>query len=221
MTEYTTFQSGTLATPPAGLKVAMRIIDGVKYQELIMYGKTGDATYQVPRFDANTHVLKMIALSHSKIHDGSHFFCRGFTDLANGATYRIVFVTPNTAKLSHFTLEIGHEGEAALTVTENITADANGTEMNIFNRNREFARVAGAEGNTSLTYHTPTNPAGGTVLVAGREGSGKKFGSKGRDAEEVVMARNYKYLFEILNGTANNNLINWPFDWYEHESKTA
>ncbi len=170
--------------------------------------------------DAMTHWLVTTTGSHHQIHAGTHFYCRGFTDLTGSATYRIVLVTPNTARLSHLTLEIEHELEAEITVTENITTVANGTEMGIFNRNRELVRVNGAEGNTALMFHTPTTPASGVVIESARTGSGKKFGGGGRDEEELVVARNYKYLIEILNGTANDNLINWTFDWYEHTDRT-
>ncbi len=102
-----------------------------------------------------------ISLPHARIHEGTHFYCRGFIDLGNGLTHNIMFLTPNTDRLAHVTIEIEHELEASVTITEDITSDDNGTALPTFNRNRDLAITAGAEGNTTLMFHTPTNPAGG------------------------------------------------------------
>lgn len=166
--------------------------------------------------DEITRALAFISYAHHEIHEACHYFIRDFVDLGNGVTRDMLLITPNTDKKAHLILEIDHELEGSVHFYEEPTTSANGTAITTINRYRDSSNASELK-----VFHTPTVGAVGTLIEQDQKGSGKKFGSSGRDAEEIVLKRNTKYLLRMTNQTANNNLFNWTIDWYEHQNKEA
>lgn len=160
--------------------------------------------------DSITRHLATITHVHHTIHEGNHFFVRDFVDLGNGATRDMLLITPNTAKLVHLIIAIEHELEGSVKIYEGTVTSADGIAITTINRNRNSSGTPGL-----VVTHTPTVSSAGTLLEQDQKGSAKKFGAEGRDAEELLLKRNTKYLLRMTNETANNNLFNWTLDWYE------
>lgn len=178
------------------------LITGIDY----VSGKSG--------IDASTESLNFINYEHHEIHSGSHFFVGDYTTLANGATYDILFVTPNTLKYSHMIFEIATKAEATFAYYEDVTTSNDGTTIAMFNRNRVIATAPGTN-----FYHTPTVTNVGTLIGRGIFGSGKQAGGSIRDSNEFVLKPNKKYLLRVTNNTVSDNWYDWFFDWYEHTDK--
>lgn len=154
--------------------------------------------------------LKVIEIDHGKIHDELAYFHSSFIELPSSESRQFVFIAPNTTKRIHLVWEIDVESESSITLTEEIATDADGTSITSFNRDRNSANT------TDLVLtHTPINPTGGIVLVSKRKGEGRKIGGISRDAFEIILKQNTKYLIDITNLSTGNSLTNWLFNWYE------
>ncbi len=154
--------------------------------------------------------LKTIEVEHGKIHDELSYFHSSFVDLVGSASRQFIFKTPDTLTRMHLVGEVSFEAESSVTLTEDVSTDADGTPITLFNRDRNSANTTSA-----VLTHTPTNPAGGTILAVKRAGSGKKVGGLSRDAFELILKQNTKYLIDITNQSAGNSLTNWLFNLYE------
>lgn len=182
----------------------------------LIYGKTGDATYQAPRIDASTHSLQVVTYEHHEIHAGSSFTASYSADIGNGANLDIAIVTPDTAAYAHMTYEFDVEAEADLKIYEAATLTP-GTAIAAYNRNRNSATAAAV----SVT-HTPTGITTGTTIIRDfHVGSGKTFGGGDRSAHEFILKRNTTYLLRLNNATTGANYMAIKLDWYEHTDKTA
>ena len=173
-----------------------------------------DSVHRVVRADASTHGLISIENSHHEIHAGSHFYFKDVQDLGNGANYQLLFSTPNTAKWAHLFFDFWHEQELTFVITEGVTVDDSGTPVTVFNSNRNSP-------NTPLVsvFHTPTNPAGGTVVYNYQRGTGNRGGGDKRAEDEIILRRDTLYLIQGTNATANQCLYDYHFRWYEHQDK--
>lgn len=182
----------------------------------LIYGKTGDTTYQAPRIDAATHALETIEYEHHEIHSGSSFTVSYSADIGNGANLDIAVITPDTTKYAHLTYEFDVEAESDFKIYEAATLTA-GTAIAAYNRNRNSLTAA----TTSVT-HTPTSITTGTTIIRDFHiGSGRTWGGGDRAQHEFILKRNTKYLIRLTNATANNNYMAIKLDWYEHTDKTA
>jgi len=164
--------------------------------------------------DAVSSALVDIDFEHHEVHEGDAFVCRGFTDIASVATFDILFVVPDSAKLSHFVFNLINEIEIEYLIYRDTEVSDNGTPLLCINRNHNSLTTAGTG-----SFHTPTVTAVGDLIFNHRFGSGRSIGGNVRSLEENVLKRNSNYLFRIINrinGTAN--LFNYIFSWYEHVS---
>jgi len=167
------------------------------------------------RIDASTNSLQTVSYAHHEIHSGSSFFTGNHVALGNGDTYDILIVTPNTTTYSHLIFTVTVSAEATFDFYEAVTATGNGTELDMFSRNRQKDTTPG-----TTFYHTPTGlGALTTVLGEGILGNGKGVGGGIRDAEEFILKPNTKYLFRMANEVAGTNEYDWQFNWYEHTDK--
>ncbi len=180
-----------------------------------MFGWNG-TNFRPIGIDESTRHTTTIAQAHAEIHEGRHFFCRDYTDLGNGGVSNILIVTPNINRQAHLTIEIEHELEASVEFARDWGASGNGVAMGAVNRDENSSTTP-----TVGIFSTPTLTTSGTTIERDRKGSGKKFGGGGRGEEEIILRTNTKYLLQITNRTANNNLVNWTIDWYEHLPKDA
>lgn len=170
----------------------------------------------VDQVEVTTNSLKTITYSHAELHSGDHYFSKQTFILASGAAKNILIVTPNTTRWAHMIFGAsGETGEIQIDIYEGTTTSDNGTRDNERNRNRNFA-----DNNTTLIYENPTITGNGVLLISQTFGASKTTGGGGRDAEEILLKQNTKYLFKITNNTVSNNKINTQIDWYEHTNLT-
>ncbi len=204
-------------TPPVGLRVATVTIDGQQYQCLVTYGKTGDATYQVPRLDAATHTLQTIDYAHHEEHAGSSFYYHDVLALGNGAVQYYLITTPNTTKWAHFGCEIIYNDAAGITEIFEGGDRVGTTAQTVFNRDRNSLTAA------TVTVHKDISAGtgDGTKIFYKRVGTGKTDGGVSGTAEERVLKQNTKYLLKLTNTSTGTNNTTVVLRWYEHTNKTA
>jgi hypothetical protein len=155
--------------------------------------------------------LKEISLDHAKIHEGKGFnTTANFAAVANDGVSNIVFKTPATGQIHMRLMEMfttGTKYQSALYEAPT-NAPADGTNMNVVNRNRISENV------TSLTIkHTATiNTAGATTLdsiVFGGEAPLRPL-----DLEYVLKPDTW-YIRTFTNKSGGAADINIFMYWYE------
>ena len=151
-----------------------------------------------------------IDTAHHRVHEGKSFTVSHKADVANGANFDFLIVTPNTTKRAHMTVELDVEAETDMLLYEAVTATA-GTALTAYNRDRNSASTA-----TVSVTHTPTGITEGTTIIRTHHlGSGKSYGGGERQTHEFILKQNTKYLFRLTNATGSNNYMSVKFDWYE------
>ena len=155
-----------------------------------------------------------IDFAHYEIHEGDHFKA-GYQDITLnvGDTIELLFTTPNTTKLMHWTLTAQGTGGASVIVYENTTTSNDGIVVKKWNRYRDNTNA----GEMIVTY----NP---TIISNGSKMSEKWFDVDDKTSEidgstrgssEFILKRDTKYLVRL---TANSNGMKGGIggDWYEH-----
>ena len=162
--------------------------------------------------DASSSATITLDFAHHEIHEGEHYTVADFTDLANGATYNLLFVTPDTTVRIHMLFQVATEAEATITLFEDTTTSSDGTAIT------EVCNRRDASGGTAdlVVTHTPTITGDGTQLARGKTGSGRQLGGEIRGEDEWILDQNSKYMLRITNDTATNNWVSWLIAWYEH-----
>jgi hypothetical protein len=181
-----------------------------------MWGLISDSVARGIRIDASTHSLTTIDYAHKEIHSGSTFTTTRFVaGLGNGATSMILLKTPDTTKYAHLLYEFNSTVDGSFTITAEVTTVADGTLLNILNRDRNSATTA-----TCVATHTPNTPSGGTIIRQRYIGVGgvNRTGGTDRNTDEIILRRNTKYLFTFTNGAASNN-VSLILNWYEHTDR--
>jgi len=204
----------------------------------VVYGKTGDATYQVPRVDPSTHSLQVIEYSHHEIHAGSSFTCH-FSQSAPtniGDMTIIAFTTPDTAQYIHMFAEASSTAASTFTVYEIADLDVDeGTQLTIYNRNRNSLTASAVKSIETVpvankaTSYTVAQAAGATLSTTnpiyqkylGAGVAGADTAGETRDAHEFVLKRNTQYAWVVASTTADDNTHNIVLNWYEHTDKAA
>ena len=195
--------------------------DLTEQQPVNVYGKTGDATYQVPRLDPSTHSIQVIDYAHHEIHGGSHFSYTNAIEFSNGQVVSFVVVTPDTLKYAHFGFTVEGKGEFSVDTYESASPASNGSLVSnpaVINDNRNISDV-----HTTLIYSSPTLGAGskGTLIKKSHVGVGKSSGGEAGTTHEIILKRNTKYWFDLTNQTTSANWISWIVAWYEHTDKSV
>jgi hypothetical protein len=153
-----------------------------------------------------------IDVEHHEIHCGDSFVVSRSVDLGNGATDTIIINVPNEAvKLYHLVVEVNTEAEADFNIYEGATTAADGTALTSVNRDRNSALTS----SLAIT-HTPTTPAGGTLIYTEHWGAGRSAGGESRGQQEFILKNNTKYRITITNSTTTANYISWKLNYYIH-----
>ena len=157
----------------------------------------------------------IIESEHHEIHCGDSYTVCRTADLTNGAVDTIIINVPNETgtpqKNYHTVITIVTEAEVQFDLYEGATTAADGTGITAYNRNRNSALTTG------LTFfHTPTTPAGGTLICSRHWGTGRNSGGDSRGMQEFILKNNTKYRLVLTNATATNNYISWEIDHYVH-----
>ncbi len=159
----------------------------------------------------------LIDVDHHEIHCGDSFMATRTVDLGNGAIDTTIITVPNepgtgqTQKKYHMVMNISVEVEASIELYEGATTDADGTTIPQYNRDRNSAFVTGL-----VITHTPTTPAGGTLIQAKQLGSGKSSGGESRGQNEIILKNNTKYRLVVTNATTKNNYVSYELNHYIH-----
>ena len=205
-----------------GSKVMIYFILGLLIVMAILFTVNTVKMVYITNDEINTNVtndeLVVIDFAHEKVHEGEHFFYRNFTIIPNAGDYDIHFMTSNVTDTEiHMTIQVENEVLAEYTLYENVSIITNGSNITYFNRDRNIG-----DDNHIYLFLEPTY-ANGTIIAQNLFGSGKKFGGQGRDANELILRKNYtSYVLHIDNlASGSTNNINWVFDWYEYETHTG
>lgn len=156
-----------------------------------------------------------IDVEHHEVHCGDSYTVCRTADLGNGAVDTIIINVPNETgtprRTYHTVITIITEAEVQFDLYEGATTAADGTGITAYNRDRNSTFTTG------LTFfHTPTTPAGGTLICSRHWGSGRNSGGDSRGTQELVLKNNTKYRLVLTNATATNNYISWEIDHYVH-----
>jgi hypothetical protein len=161
-------------------------------------------------FDAEYGALVEIDAGHYQIHQGNHFFFHDHNEIDNGNSVTYLFQTGD--KEVHFTRDL--DG-STITMYECFGGtDRTGTTLQtVFNSNRNSAKTA--------TFQIYKGVSGGTTdgtRSCYYKGGSSTNQSKGpmisRNDNEVILAKNSKYLMKITS-FVNDNLTNIGLYWYE------
>lgn len=183
------------------------------------------------RIDAVTNSLNTIDYAHHEIHSGTHFTAFLQDDsVASGAKLSFEFKTPNTAKLTHFTVETTSSGQATTILLENASSLADGdgeAAVTAINRERDSGGASGLlEDTTTGSFNTvglnayveavgAADHPTGTTIDCYATGSGNKSGGISRSVEEFLLKRDTVYGVVMESKAAGNSMI-VKIDWYEH-----
>ena len=163
--------------------------------------------------DNSTHSLQTIKYEHHEIHAGSHFnYCDYALGIASGATKRLVFTTPDTAKWGHLTFSFSASEGAILELFEGSTNVVGGTSVTPRNNNRNSTNAS-----VMTLIVDPTSITVGTRVAGFLAGGAKTAGFDSR-SKENVLKQNTTYLARITSLAVSND-ISWCAEWYEHEDK--
>lgn len=174
--------------------------------------------YQRPGIDKNTHALEEIDLAHSKIHDGDHYFCSKYEDLADTEVLDMVVVTPNSEIWNHMLFFI--QGQmATLSQLYEDSSHTAATGMTAQNNNRNSGNAAGlavsettadgADGN--LIYETKFGASTGAGANA------HKAGGEARGDSEIILKANSTYYLKNTS-QADGNTVEILLEWYENKN---
>ena len=172
--------------------------------------------------DAATGALQIVAYEHHEIHGGSHYFVRGYQDLAINNVLDFTWQMPNTTKWIHWTWSIETESETNWLVYENAVATTDlANVVTARNNNRNSSNTSGTtmrfELQTSLANaNADTDVTGATLLESGIVGAGRNAGQTLR-GNEMIMKQNTLYCLRAIATAAG--YINFVMDWYEHTNK--
>lgn len=161
--------------------------------------------------DPSTEAMPIVDYAHHEIHEGDHYFIKGWMDLTNAQVFDFLATTPDTLKWAHMVVAFSSEAESHITIYEGTTTSADGTAVTAVNRNRNSSNTPGV-----VVTHTPTVTGVGTQIASYKMGSMQKAGGEVRGNNELVLKQNTKYLIRITNDTALNNWFDYLADWYEH-----
>lgn len=206
----------------------------------IIFAKTSDGTYQVPRLDAISHAMETIDFGHHEIHDGTAYtaYYTLTTAATDGHRTGLYLRTPSDGRRVHVVASFSASTAARYSICESPTIAANiGTHAQpIYNRDRDSGRVSGCLDNAAspavgkYTTLTEAQIAGDVTWATGtvirseplRVGDAPKpAGGAGRDAQEYILKADTGYVFLVTNtaGSANTHYI--LVDWYEQTPRTA
>lgn len=172
----------------------------------------------VSQIDVTTNSLKVMNYSHAELHAGDNYFYKNNVLVAKNTAYEYLIVTPNTDEWAHFTVAVETvTSSVQVKFFEDVTTSADGTLAATRNRNRNFS-----DDNTTVVYGAPTVTDYGSRLSAFILGSGKRSeGGGARDAEEILLKPNTKYVLQVTEQNVIATYVNFAFDWYEHTNLTG
>jgi len=164
--------------------------------------------------DSSTHTIETIDYAHHEIHSGSHYYMEGFVDLDNEDELNIQLITPAGPKQSHFLWSIASNGILETYLYEDPTSGmTGGSVVSVLNNDRNSTKQSGMV----ITNGVADPSSVGTLISSSSWGSRNISGSDRRE-NEIILKEDSIYLRKFISG-ANNNLVSFRADWYEHSPK--
>lgn len=173
--------------------------------------------------DKISRSIKVIEFEHHEIHDGSSFMAfqlAAINALDIAAPLTFSFITPNTLKLCHMTLEADLADAGYVEVFEDdgdpLSFDiSGGTVFTPINRNRHLRTASDSLIRTAVTVTQAT--ANARIFAKSMV---SKWGGPISHKEEIILRPNWHYLFR-LSTYADNNEGSINLNWYEHRGHTS
>lgn len=163
----------------------------------------------------SNHSVLTTDYAHHEIHEGDHYFLKGWQDVGANATISFLWRVPNNTKWPHARWNLAAEAEATFTMYENPTVAAAGSAVTVWNNNRNSTNTPGV-----TAFSTPSITALGTPIYAAKLGSGRSIGGADSVGNELVGKQNEDYLFVMANNDATaTRWVAYDFYWYEHADK--
>lgn len=161
----------------------------------------------------------VIPWDHSYLHAGKRFYTY-HRDLAvaNGAALDFLFEVGDTLN-PHFLFFVRVGGDFLIDFYGGVDADGDGTLLPVQNYNQEVTVAASVAPETVARLNPTINDIGALgfegMIIGGTAGTAT--GSEGNGRQEIIMARNLKYLLRFTNNSGLARKFAIQFDWYEHE----
>jgi len=159
--------------------------------------------------DQKEGAVKCVGAEEHHIFEGVEFEITAAQDVANDASYDLLFITPDTTTWARITtMQAAVEGECFLYVYET-TNSAGGTALTPLNKDRNSS-------NTSVltVTHTPVVTGVGTRIRIAKQGSAFFQGSV--NGSMLILKQNTKYLFRITNVSGATKWVSQQIVWAEH-----
>lgn len=162
-----------------------------------------------------------IDLPHHMIHEGKHYMCM---KNKTGTSLSLSFKTPEDSEI-HMLVLINTASSAHLEIKEEVTITAtSGTQISLFNRNRNSSNTSGLLENKSGTFVADekllqdATVSGGasieTFYVFG-EGNPNNFPGNGkRSSNEIELLKDTEYQVLLTSDDGSQGLF-ILLDWYE------
>jgi len=145
------------------------------------------------------------------IHEGNHFFIKGFQQIDGaGTVVNFMFYVPQTDyEINAFSIVCG-EAEFTLQIYEDAEVSNNGTPVAYFNNNRNST-------NTALLqpYASPTITDYGTLIWSAKTGSGKSSGVSMAMNYKILPKKNSNYIWKVTKEASGDHYIDYDFFWFE------
>lgn len=185
-------------------------------------GKTGE--WENVLIDPSTHTMQTITHPHHEMHAGSFYYVKGWVDVDGAGTNTdFLWCVPDTLEAPHAQWNIAGEAEFTLSLYEGVTVSDQGAVLVVFNVERNSGNVASV-----LAFLGPTlaggvlgdGGQGGTLVWAGKIGSGKNATGSRSTSYEFVGKRDNDYWFQLTKIPANVHWLDYDFNWYEHSPRS-
>lgn len=145
--------------------------------------------------------LVLIDHAHHEIHEGNYIFVDDISDsLGSNAVKSWLLVTPEDSCLHSFPHIIG-TGEFEFQSIEGVTVATNGTEIPMYNRNRNIDNTMGFKFYEDPTGVVVTNCP---IVRSIRTGAGTQGIGDARSENELILKPNTKYLLRATSRSTGN-----------------
>lgn len=164
--------------------------------------------------DSKSKAFETIHVIHHNIHIGSMFSVSHiFDNVPSNGTADFLLV-PGTTLSPHMKYEINGLGEAFTRLYEGGSFSTKGSNLMLFNRNRNIS-----QNTSSQAYYHPTVDYLGTllndVILPSGATTPTRAGGQATIETEWVLSKSKKYLIRILNRSSSTNDLSVDMEFYE------
>lgn len=186
----------------------------------VMHGvNSDDATrYKALKIDADVGGLIVTDHVHHEIHEGEMFTASYVlphgSELGNDTSFDMLVST--STKIPHLFGTVSVGGDAEILWYEGTTTTDDGTEITVYNMNRNSS-----EAPVEDVFYTPTIDTIGTLLqhVFTPGGSGPQAGGGAtRNTSEWLLKPSTKYLLRVTNRSGSAYMLSVHFEWYSEDA---